>query len=239
MKEIVKHTANQVVWNNVLVVAMENALVLVQKNVLLLVVISALGHVVDYVLLAVQVVHILQNNMKKALFMLVYILVGLNMSGQENYALETRFRNPVDTVKFSRNPTCLLFVHSHSKGHLCPTSRMQQALEKDSLQIRKERGIKLYVIYPSYKEDDIRMFDYYNPVLSEVAFYTDRKYKGSFSEGTSTPFVVLYDGKGNVFTKSGGTYEELCELIKTKIPRICRNRKNKIIRNSHNPKMRR
>lgn len=99
---------------------------------------------------------------------------------------------------------------------------MQEALEKDSLQIRKGRGIKLYVIYPIYKVEDIKTFDFFNPVLSEVVFYTETKHKGSFSEGNSTPYVVLYDGKGNIFTRLGGTYEDLCELIETKITtRIC------------------
>lgn len=75
-----------------------------------------------------------------------------------------------------------------------------------------------YVIYPNYNENDLEMFDSYTPVLAEVAFYTDIKYKGAFSDGKSTPFVVLYDGKGNTFTRLGGTYRDLCEFIKREVP---------------------
>lgn len=165
----------------------------------------------------------LQNKMKRLFVIFGSILACLNIFGQEDYVLETRFRNPVDTTKFHTNPTLLLFVHSQCHHeHQCATTRMQKALEEDSLQIRKERGIKLYVVYPTYKKEDIKMFDSYNPVLSEVVFYTDTKYKGIFSEGNLTPFAILYDGKGNVFTRLGGTYEDLCEWMKTKVfSRIC------------------
>lgn len=155
--------------------------------------------------------------MKKFVITLLSIFVCLNMAGQENYVLETRYRNPVDTTNFHSKPTLLLFVHSKCDNSQCATSRMQKALETDSLNIRKEWGIKLYVIYPNYNENDLEMFDSYMPVLAEIAFYTDTKYKGAFSDENSTPFVVLYDGKGNTFTRLGGTYEDLCEFIKRKV----------------------
>lgn len=70
------------------------------------------------------------------------------MWGRESYPLETRFRNPIDIDSFSKYPTMLLFVHSKCKnGYLCPTKKMQKALENDSLGFRKKYGIKLYVIY--------------------------------------------------------------------------------------------
>lgn len=175
-------------------------------------------HVGDCVTLFVLVVLMLQDNMKKFVTTLWSILVCLNMAGQENYVLETRYRNSIDTTRFHSKPTLLLFVHSKCGNRQCATSRMQKALEKDSLNIRKERGIKLYVIYPNYNENDLEMFDSYTPILAEVAFYTDIKYKGAFSDGNSTPFVVLYDGKGNTFTRLGGTYRDLCEFIKRKVP---------------------
>lgn len=160
--------------------------------------------------------------MKKLIIIFWCFLVCLKMVAQENYVLETRYRNPIDTTDFHSKPTLLLFVHSKCNSRQCATLRMQEALEKDSLGIRKERGIKLYVIYPTYKKEDIRMFDFYNPVFAEVAFYTDYKYKGIFSDGNSTPFAVLYDGKGNVFTRLGGTYEDIYKLMETKISsRIC------------------
>lgn len=95
--------------------------------------------------------------MKKFLIILLYVCVSLNIAGQRNDVLENRFRNPIDTTTFHTRPTILLFVHSQcGNGHLCATTRMQKALEKDSLQIRKERAIKLYVVYPKcYDIQDI------------------------------------------------------------------------------------
>lgn len=161
--------------------------------------------------------------MKKFLTILLYICVCLNIAGQENYVFENRFRNPVDTMAFYTRPTILLFVHSKcGHEHLCPTTRIQKALEEDSLKIRKERGIKLYVVYPkSYDKNDINTFDTFNPVNAEVVFYTDTKYKGFFSEGNTTPFVVLYDKKGNVHKWLGGTYNDLVDWISIYILRPC------------------
>ena len=157
--------------------------------------------------------------MKKFLTVLLYICVCLNIAGQDNYVFENRFRNPVDTMTFYTRPTILLFVHSKcGHGHLCPTTRIQKALEEDSLQIRKERGIKLYVVFPKcYDINDVNTFDSFNPVNAEVVFYTDTKYKGTFSEGNTTPYTVFYDRNGNVSKGLCTTYEKLCELITVKM----------------------
>lgn len=161
--------------------------------------------------------------MKKCLTILLSICACLNIAGQEHYVFENRFRNPVDTMTFYTQPTILLFVHSEcGHEHWCPTTRMQKALEEDSLQIRKALGIKLYVAYPtSYNTNDINTFDAFNPKNSEVVFYTDIKYKGVFSEGNQTPFVVLYDKKGDVHRWQGGTYKDLVDWISIYIPIPC------------------
>ncbi|MGN0229210.1 MAG: hypothetical protein ACI4BH_05305 [Muribaculaceae bacterium] len=161
--------------------------------------------------------------MKKVLIIFLYVCVSLNIAGQENYVFENRFRNPVDTMTFHTRPTLLLFVHSTcGHGHLCATTRIQKALEEDSLKIRKERGIKLYVVYPKcYDKNDINTFDTFNPVNAEVVFYTDAKYKGSFSEGNETPFVVLYDEKEYVHKRQVGTYKDLADWIDIYIHRLC------------------
>ena len=139
----------------------------------------------------------------------------VNLLGQEEYVLETRFRNPVDTVKFHEIPTMLLFVHSKCQhGHLCPTTRMQKALETDSLGFRKKYGIKLYVIYPEYSSDDILTFDSFVPTENTaIAFYTKHRYKGTFYDGNVTPHVVFFDGKGHIRTKTGGNVEELKDSV--------------------------
>lgn len=161
--------------------------------------------------------------MKKYITLLLYICVSLNIAGQDNCVFENRFRNPVDTMTFYTCPTILLFVHSKcGHEHLCPTTRMQKALEEDSLQIRKERGIKLYVAYPNYyNTNDINTFDAFNPINAEVVFYTDRQYNGIFSEGNITPFIVLFDKSGNVHKWQGGTYKDLADWIGMYIHRIC------------------
>ena len=56
---------------------------------------------------------------------------------------------------------------------------------------------------------------------SEVVFYTDMKYKGVFSEGNQTPYVVLYDKKGNVHRWQGGTYKDLVDWISIYVLRPC------------------
>ncbi len=153
--------------------------------------------------------------MKQLLLSVLFCWVVTALYAQENYVLETRFRNPVDTTKFKESPTLLLFVHSKCQhGHLCPTTRMQKALETDSLGFRRELGMKLYVIYPKYSSDDIQTFDSFMPTdKTVVAFYTKPYYKGTFYEGNTTPYVVFYDGRGHVRTKIGGTIVELKDSI--------------------------
>ena len=143
------------------------------------------------------------------------LLVASSMMGVEKYILESRYRNPIDTSKFKDAPTMLVFVHSKCEhGGMCPTLRMQKALESDALGFRGKYGIKLYVIYPSYSTYDIETFDSFSPIgATRIAFYTDSQYYGSFNEGNNTPYVVYYDGKGHVYTKKGGTIEELNDSI--------------------------
>ena len=154
--------------------------------------------------------------MKKTVLLFFSFCVALTAMSQNNYILETKFRNPVDTAKFHQRPTLLLFSHSKCQNATrCATLRMQEALEKDSMQIRRDRGIKLYVIQPSgYNKKDIDDFESLEPVDAELLFYMDRDCRGSFSEPNLTPFVRLYDGKGNVYIKVGGSYSELCDMIK-------------------------
>lgn len=153
--------------------------------------------------------------MKRFFLYLMLLVPTSNLWGQENYVLETRFRNPIDTAKFNESPTLLLFVHSKCQHeHLCPTMRMQKALEYDSLGLRFRLHISLYVIYNYYSEKDIKEFESFSPQRkAEVAFYTNAKYKGTFGDGAETPYMVFYDGKGNRWSKTGGTYEELRDSI--------------------------
>ena len=147
--------------------------------------------------------------MKIALISL-FSCISMLALGQEDYILETRLHQPIDIAAFSKEPTMLLFVHSQcEEGHLCPILKMQKALESDSLGFRSKYGIKLYVIYPKYSEADINIFDSFVPQNATVAFYTSRKYEGTFSEKSTTPYIVFYDGKGHIHTKEGGTIEEL------------------------------
>lgn len=175
--------------------------------------------------------------MEKFLTILLFFCACLDIAGQDNYVFENRFRNPVDTMTFYTRPTILLFVHSKcSHEHLCPTTRIQKALEEDSLKIRKERGIKLYVVYPKYYDtSDINTFDTFNPINAEVLFYTDMRYKGVFSEGNTTPFIVLYDKKGNVHKRQGCTYKDLVDWISIYILRPCSFCKGSGIYTSYNP----
>lgn len=168
-------------------------------------------------MLALIIALILQNKKAmKALLILLFSCLSMLSWGQEDYVLETRFRNPIDTAAFSKNPTMLLFVHSQCKeGRMCPTMKMQKALESDSLGFRSKYGIKLYVIYPKYSEADINTFDSFAPQNATVAFYTSKKYEGTFSEKAMTPYIVFYDGKGHLHKKEGGTIEELNDSINT------------------------
>lgn len=146
---------------------------------------------------------------------LLVCLSSLNVIGQEEYALETRFRNLIDTAKFNESSTLLLFVHSKFQdGHFCPTKRMQKALEYDSLELRFRLKIPLYVIYDHYSEKNINDFDSFSPQRdAKVAFYTRSEYKGTFGDCGETPYIVFYDGKGNRYSRTGGTYEELRDSI--------------------------
>ena len=154
--------------------------------------------------------------MKKGFVLSIMCWLTICVWGQEDYVLETRYRNPVDTMKFQEQPTILLFVHTKCQhGHLCPTTRMQKALESDSLGFRKKYNIKLYVIYPSIvSQYDINVFDSFSPTEdAQVAFYTKSDYKGVFQEGSTTPYIIFYDGKGHIHTKTGGTIEELKDSV--------------------------
>lgn len=158
--------------------------------------------------------------MKKVIFIIYLYSVCLTAMGQDTCILETMFRNPIDTAKFHLRPSLLLFSHPKCKNAtLCTTLLMQRALEKDSLNIRKDRDIKLYVIQPfGYDKNDINDFESFEPVNSELLFYINIGFRGSFSEPNLTPFIILYDGKGNVFTKTGGSYSELCDMIRKVMP---------------------
>ncbi len=156
--------------------------------------------------------------MKRLLLYSILLVTTLNLWGQEDYVLETRFRNPVDTVMFHESPTLLLFVHSKCQhGHQCPTTRMQKALESDTLGFINRFGIRLYVIYRNYSQNDINTFDSFSPTdNAKVAFYTNINHQGTFGEGSTTPYVVFYDGKGHVHTQTGGTIEELHDSVSNK-----------------------
>lgn len=144
-------------------------------------------------------------------------LTAICLWGQENYPLETRFRNPVDVDSFSKSPTMLLFVHPKCQSeHMCPTARMQKALECDSLGFRVKYGIKLFVICPKYSLVDERQYDNFSPTNSELIFYTAPKFYGTFQEGTTTPHIVFYDGKGHMQSMTGGTIEELKDSLELK-----------------------
>lgn len=142
------------------------------------------------------------------------VLTAACLWGQEDYPFETRFRNPVDVEAFKNSPTMLLFVHPKCKsGNMCPTARMQKALEHDSLGFRVKYGIKLFVVCPKYSVADERQFDDFSPINSELIFYTAPKHYGSFQEGTITPHIVFYDGKGLMRSMTGGKIEELKDSV--------------------------
>ena len=145
------------------------------------------------------------------------ILIATCSWGQEDYLFETRFRNPVDVHAFNTSPTMLLFVHPRCpNGTMCPTARMQKALECDSMGFRVRYGIKLFVICPKYSVVDERQFDDFSPINSELIFYTAPKYYGSFQEGTTTPHIVFNDGKGHMHSMTGGTIEDLKDSVEIK-----------------------
>lgn len=150
----------------------------------------------------------------KSLLLLIVTYIPILLWGQEKYVLETRYRNPIDTVKFHESPTMLLFVHSKCQSALCSTTKMQMALERDSLGFRTKYGINLYVVYPKYSQSDIATFDSFSPVKGTfVAFYTSLNHRKTFHEGNITPHIVFYDGKGHVYSKIGGTIEDLNDSV--------------------------
>lgn len=163
----------------------------------------------------------IQSEMEKLLFIISLTLMCIPIYGQENYILENKFRNPVDTSTFHKQPTILLFTHPRYKNcGGCPTFAMQKAFEVDNLGIRVKRKIKLYVIYiwgTLYNHKCIEEFEALKPVNADILFYTDTKFEGTFSE-RYTPYLRLYDGKGNVYTELGKDYEDVCNKIKELIP---------------------
>lgn len=157
---------------------------------------------------------------KKLQIIIVLLLSCLNCKGQSSYFLETRFRNPVDTnsIIHSGIPSLMLFVHSKHE-HGCPTQRIQALLELDSCNIRKEYGLKLYVVYPSFSAMDIRDFDSHKATNSEILFNADKLETFYRFKGT-TPYIILFCGNGKVLTFPHGTYEELVKFIETNIHSI-------------------
>lgn len=168
--------------------------------------------------------------MKSLHILIALLLCCLNCIGQNSYFLETRYRNPVDTARIihQSNPSVMLFVHSKCRHrHMCMTQRMLEDLALDSCEIRKEYGLKLYVVYPSFSAKDISDFDSHKATNSEILFIADKLdtfygYKGA------TPYVILFCGNGKVLTFPHGTYEELVKFIETNIHSIscplCRGR---------------
>ncbi len=151
--------------------------------------------------------------MRYLLVILFSLCVDLSWS-QENYVLESRYRNPIDTSVFANKPTMMLFVHPKCKnGNMCPTARMQKALENDTLGFRSQFGIRLLVVYPKYSENDIKDFDSFEPRDAKVCFYTYSKYRGAWGEEETTPFIIFYDGKGHIRSKTGGSIEELKDSV--------------------------
>lgn len=155
--------------------------------------------------------------MKKIFFLTIAMLFSISCFSQDDCLFETYYRNPIDTSRFvsSGKPSILLFVHSKC-GHGCPTLRMQKALEIDSCSIRKEFGIKLYVVYPSYSIKDFEDFNSYHPKNAEVLFWVNKP-KAFYGFNDSTPYVLLFNGKGQSWDQTGGTYDEVINLIKTNI----------------------
>lgn len=157
---------------------------------------------------------------KKLQILIALLLCCLNCKGQSSYFLETRYLNPVDTtyIIHSGVPSLMLFVHSKC-GHSCPTQRMQAFLELDSCKIRKEYGLKLYVVYPSFSAKDISDFDSHKATNSEIIFIADNL-ETFYGYNKTTPYVILFCGNGKVLTFSHGTYEELVKIIKTNVQRV-------------------
>lgn len=145
------------------------------------------------------------------------VLISVAQNMDDSYILETKYRNPIDTADISRGrtPCMVLFVHpTHENCHKCATSRMLEALAKDSLGLREQWNIKLYVIYPHYSKRDIKTFEHYQAKNTILAFDYEGKYRKTFDSGNTTPFIALYDGKGHCWTILGGTYDTLVSYTK-------------------------
>ena len=154
--------------------------------------------------------------MKKVFcLILIHFLLFTTAFAQEsrNSILWSRYYNSIDTTDFAKSssPVLVLFVHSsHGETCKCPSSRMQKALETDSLGLREANKIKLYVVYPSLlRSADIDLYDSYKPQNAVLAFDNNRVY-GNIKR---YPYVIFYDGKGGRWTQEGGTYSSLKESI--------------------------
>lgn len=145
------------------------------------------------------------------LFFYPYMAYTQNIS--DTTILETRFRNPIDTVTISvgKHPSIVLFVHSNCRNNNCSTGQLLKALCEDSLDLRKNNNIKLYVVYPNeYSKMDVDEFDSYSPENAVVAFDIGGTYRRKFGFNINvTPFVVIFDGKGNKIVQEGGTYKKI------------------------------
>lgn len=155
----------------------------------------------------------------KRLISILLILIScttLAQSTDDMTVLETRFRNPLDTLTISmgKHPSIVLFVHPNCKKHNCATEKMLKALAQDSLDLRKNNDIKLFVVYPIYSRIDIAEFDSFNPQNATIAFDINRQYRESFSGApNTTPFVVVFNGKGDKVIQNGGTYTDLYDKV--------------------------
>lgn len=154
--------------------------------------------------------------MKKTFYFIIStLLFSVTISAQEpqdSVVLENRYYNPIDTADFARSscPVLVLCVHSSQGSNcICPSGRMQKALQTDSLGLREENNIKLYVVYPSdHNMADIEEYDSYNSKKSILSFDVNRVYKFRL-----WPYVIFYDGKGGRWTQEGGEYSSLKESI--------------------------
>lgn len=170
--------------------------------------------------LVIIYVSLLQNSdrkMKVFFVILLSTLFSIPSFAQEDCIFETYYRNPIDTTKFvsSGKPSVMLFVHSKC-GHSCPTRRMQEAFEADSCSIRNKNGIKLYVVYPSYSEEAKQDFDSYKPKNAELLFWVNKP-ENFYGYRNTTPYIILFNGKGQLWYQTGGTYEDFVNLVKTNI----------------------
>ena len=150
----------------------------------------------------------------------VISLFSIAQDIEDDYILETKYRNPIDTAKISNgeSPYLLLFVHNAHGECNCATRNIHKALSRDSLGLRAKNNIKLYVVYPRYSEKNIQEFESFNGRNVVLAFDFQGKYRRSFlREGNTTPFIVLFDGKGNKWTHLGGSFEKVKGFIENSL----------------------